>query len=432
MDKIVFGGGFSFVDLFAGCGGLSLGLLKSGWKGFFAVEKSPYAFTTFRHNLIDGNQIIFQDNSNFCDWPDWLEKREWEISDILGRHFDRLCDLRGKIRLLAGGPPCQGFSYAGKRSSTDERNQLFKKYIEFVEILDPAVVLIENVSGMNIPFPESKGGKSYAKKLYDALDQKYHVEQDVLQSSRFGVPQLRPRFITIGFHRQKNVITGSFFEELEKNRLPFLTSKGLSTSFPVSVEEAIGDIHRCYSTRICKDLESPKGLFREISYNERGIRSAYQRLMREHCPPDYQPNSLRLVNHHPGTIEKFRIVRESCRAGVSLSTTERKHLNEHMNIEIKKHSIVFLDKNKPAHTITTLPDDLVHFKQQRVHTVREYARFQSFPDWFEFKGKYTTGGPERKLEVPRYTQVGNAVPPLLAEVIGITIKKILDDSGWQH
>ena len=80
--------------------------------------------------------------------------------------------------------------------------------------------------------------------------------------------------------------------------------------------------------------------------------------------------------------------------------------------------MVILDRNKTSHTLTTLPDDFLHFSEARILTVREYARLQSFPDWFDFKGKYTTGGSRRKDECPRYTQVGNAVPPLLARYLG--------------
>ena len=86
-----------------------------------------------------------------------------------------------------------------------------------------------------------------------------------------------------------------------------------------------------------------------------------------------------------------------------------------------------LDKNSQAPTITSIPDELVHYCEPRILTVREYARIQSFPDWYEFKGKYTSGGARRKKEVPRYTQVGNAVPPLFAEQIGIALMEVLKD-----
>lgn len=88
-----------------------------------------------------------------------------------------------------------------------------------------------------------------------------------------------------------------------------------------------------------------------------------------------------------------------------------------------------LDPNSQSPTITSIPDELVHYCEPRILTVREHARIQSFPDWYEFKGKYTSGGKRRKNEVPRYTQVGNAVPPLFAEQIGRAIKEVLKEDG---
>jgi len=104
-------------------------------------------------------------------------------------------------------------------------------------------------------------------------------------------------------------------------------------------------------------------------------------------------------------------------------------LNDKQKEEIgtKKQAICVLDPKKPSKTLTTLPDDIIHYKEPRILTVRESARIQSFPDDFEFKGKYTTGGMRRKQECPRYTQVGNAVPPLLGEAIGHLIRKIKMD-----
>ncbi len=111
----------------------------------------------------------------------------------------------------------------------------------------------------------------------------------------------------------------------------------------------------------------------------------------------------------------------SCEKGDYLSKKDRDRFG------IKKSSIAILSPDKPSMTITTLPDDLIHYDEPRIHTVREHARLQSFPDWFEFKDKFTTGGVRRKEECPRYTQVGNAIPPLMAEAIGQALKNILDE-----
>ena len=93
---------------------------------------------------------------------------------------------------------------------------------------------------------------------------------------------------------------------------------------------------------------------------------------------------------------------------------------------LKRRGVTVLDANGQAPTITSIPDELVHYEEPRILTVREHARIQSFPDWYEFKGKYTSGGKRRKMEVPRYTQVGNAVPVNLAYEIGLKIIESLE------
>ena len=102
----------TFVDLFAGCGGLSLGLMKAGWHGLFAIEKNIDAFKTLTHNLI-ANKGKIQENPSF-EWPKWLERKPYELRDFIDAHRDQLKILRGSVRLVVGGPPCQGFSFAGK------------------------------------------------------------------------------------------------------------------------------------------------------------------------------------------------------------------------------------------------------------------------------------------------------------------------------
>ena len=126
-----------YIDLFSGCGGLALGLHNAGWKGLFAVEKSKDAFSTLEHNLINKN-------SNFA-WPDWLPKKNHDINNIIEEHEESLKSLRGKISLVAGGPPCQGFSMAGRRKEEDDRNKLIDSYIKFIELVQPQILFFENV-----------------------------------------------------------------------------------------------------------------------------------------------------------------------------------------------------------------------------------------------------------------------------------------------
>lgn len=414
----------TFIDLFSGCGGLSLGLLRSGWRGLFAIEQSPLAFRTLQHNLID------QDEHNIgkprFDWPDWLEKKSFEIKEFVRTQQQKLMELRGKVQLVAGGPPCQGFSFAGKRTGDDPRNELFKYHLEIVEILQPELVLMENVQGIETAFGagkerSGKHRKSYANKIREMLeDHDYEVQQDVLKAVDFGVPQIRPRYFTVGI-RQDLLCYGealNLFSLLSKNRRDFLNRRGLPANRPVTVFDAISDLAVTFKNIVeCKDEESPPG-FKEIIYE--APKTHYQTMMHEGMNGG-PLNSLRLTNHRTETIHKFQKILDTCRKGVQLSAADK------IRLGIKKNAITPLSPDQPSHTITTLPDDLLHYAEPRIHTVREHARLQSFPDWFEFRGKYTTGGDKRTIECPRFTQVGNAVPPLLAEAIGEGLLDILQE-----
>ena len=404
----------TFIDLFSGCGGLSLGLMESGWRGLFAIEQSPDAFKTLKYNLIDKKKAN-QENPRF-DWPGWLHKEPQEIAAFLDNHRSKLKELRGKVQLVAGGPPCQGFSFAGKRSGDDPRNELFKYHLSVVDILKPELVLMENVQGIDIAFGIGKNKKerpkSFASHIRDILaGHDYEIQQHVLRACDFGVPQFRPRYFTLGIRldllgrQAPPCLKTSLYQIREK----FLRQRGLPQDRPVTVAEALSDMATADRMLVdCLDEESAPG-FKEIVYG--GPQTDYQRLMHGN-KNGASPNSLRLVNHRPETIARFQQILDTCRKGVQLSGGDRERLG------IKKTAIVPLAPDQPSHTLTTLPDDLLHYAEPRVHTVREHARLQSFPDWFAFCGKYTTGGGKRAQECPRYTQVGNAVPPLLAEVIG--------------
>ena len=131
------------------------------------------------------------------------------------------------------------------------------------------------------------------------------------------------------------------------------------------------------------------------------------------------PDSHRLVNHRKETIELHEILLAQAPIGKRITPSD--------NIipGLNRRGVTVLSKDGQAPTITSIPDEIVHYSEPRILTVREHARIQSFPDWFEFKGQYTSGGKQRKQEVPRYTQVGNAVPPLFAEQVGLAILEVL-------
>lgn len=405
----------NFVDLCAGCGGLSLGLLNAGWTGLFAVEKNEDAFATLAHNLLGKRRPHFT-------WPSWLERSPHSLEDLTVKHADQLRGLRGQVDLLAGGPPCQGFSTFGRRKAHDPRNQVFRHYLKIVELLQPDMVLMENVRGILSPFkgdgaPKDKNGQPliYAEIIKEALNENYDVWSDIVHSKDFGVPQTRPRFILIGVRKdsRRDRLTIDPFQILARNRPHFLRSIGLKDS-PTTVRQALADL--CKAGHRLEDCSETPG-FQKGAYGNQS--SDYQRLMHGDLNGALA-DSHRFARHRPSTVEKFAWLQSHCDKGKKLEQAER---GIYAN---KKHTTYILHPGLPAPTVTTLPDDMIHYSEPRILTVREMARLQSFPDWFEFKGKYTTGGDRRTKECPRYTQVGNAVPPLLAEAIGIALLDVTD------
>lgn len=404
----------TYIDLFAGCGGLSLGLYNSGkWKGKFAIEKSPDAFATLKYNLIDKN--------NHFDWPSWLTQTNHDINEIIKNYPEELKNLRGKIDLVAGGPPCQGFSTAGKRIENDSRNKLIKSYIKFIRHVQPKVIFFENVKGFTQKFDKNKiKGKVYSEYVKSALEYTpknktylgYNVEGRLIDFSEYGIPQKRTRFILVGIRKDifEKTTSMNFFGHLKKERKKFLINKGIGITN--SLEDAISDLLGINETT-SPDTKSFKTSF----YNK--PKSDYQKLLKG-TYKEKVPNSHRFAKHNISTIEKFKYILKNADKNKTLSDDIKEKFN------LRKRTIIPLSGTTPTPTITTLPDDYIHYCEPRIFTVREYARIQSFNDWYEFKGKYTTGGKNRTKEVPRYSQIGNAIPPLFAEQSGLVLNYILE------
>ncbi|WP_309085780.1 DNA cytosine methyltransferase [Chelativorans sp.] len=415
-----------FVDLFAGCGGLSLGLSLAGLRGLFAIERDAMAFETFAANFRSECPLADLE----FEWPSWLEQRAWGIEELLEEHLSQLKQLRGIVDVLAGGPPCQGFSFAGRRVADDPRNLLFQKYVEAVDAIRPNVLILENVPGMRVvhrpsnvvelPLGPAPTKRSFYDKLVESLDLiEYDVQAVLLDASRFGVPQKRSRLIAIGVRRDLlQWLDGGIdrvFTLLEQAREMQLIELGLAET--ISASEAISDLETTgASLHACEDPESPRG-FLEVRRGE--ATTGYQRLMRGGA--NQLPNSMRLARHRDDVRDRFARILAECRRGVRMDDESRRGYG------LKKHRIYPLSATSPAPTITTLPDDVLHYSEPRILTVRESARLQSFPDWFQFKGKFTTGGDRRTKECPRYTQVGNAVPPYLARAIGAALRRALEE-----
>lgn len=391
-----------YIDIFAGCGGLSTGLLNAGWTGLFAIEKNADAFATLKYNLID--------NKEHFRWPKWLPVKECDINVLLKDHMDDLMALRGKVTLVAGGPPCQGFSMAGKRDKNDQRNKLVKSYIKFIKLVLPQVIIFENVHGFTVNFKGKKGTKQYSSYVERALRRLgYKTMHQIVDMSEYGVPQNRKRFILIAM---RDYFPKDVFETLARNKDAFCLSKGISCT--TSIKDAISDLEQANGSMPSPDTKG----FMAGTYGPE--QSGYQRLMRSGIETTgLIADSHRFVNHRKNTIKLHKELLEKAPVGKRITPSD--NIVENLN----RRGVTVLDANAQAPTVTSIPDELVHYKEPRILTVREHARIQSFPDWFEFKGQYTSGGKRRKQEVPRYTQVGNAVPPLFAEQVGLAILEVL-------
>lgn len=407
--------GLKSIDLFAGCGGLSLGLHYAGWEGLFAIERDPMAFSTFQNNFLESEAPY----RGFAAWPNWLPKQNHDIKELLASDAVRkhLAGLRGSVDLMAGGPPCQGFSVGGRRDGTDERNDLVFHMLDAVELVQPKIVVIENVEGIARPFVARPGEAkaSAAERVLRELKRLgYTGTFQVVRAEAFGVPQYRRRVVIVGF-RDVNATSAQlnklFAEALDhaahRVREAWKLGKGEITAL-----DALSDLHG--GARVtCPDSEK----YESALYTK--ARSAYAVSMRRGFSNKVIPNSHRFSVHGERIKELYSLAHE---------TQEPGRLSKEFLLAngTKKDKKVLIDAALPVSTITTHPDEFIHYAEPRNITVREMARLQSFPDDFTFHGRYTINGPRRRHDVARCSQVGNAVPPLMAQGIGYALLSMMN------
>lgn len=390
---------FNLIDLFSGAGGLSEGLKEAGFNSLFANEIVPIYAKTYQRNHI-GTKVLTSDI------------RTIDANDILS-------DLglqKGQLDLMAGGPPCQGFSInAPVRSSEDKRNHLFREYLRFVDVFAPKVILIENVPGL-VSFEH--GGTLHA--IIESLaDLGYGADVHILGAAFYGVPQMRWRTIIIGVRGkevpQEIFPTPLFHAPIRPNFTSTFDGKQI-VKFPTSesranfttVEEAIGD------------LPPLKNGEKDASIKEYSCppMSEYQKLMRV--------GSTGVYNHEAPKLSAMNMKRLSyIKPGGNWTDIPDDLLPKGMQRARKSDHTMRYGRVRPdglASTILTKCDPhwgaYFHYSQERSFTVREAARIQSFPDHFIFCGN----------TAEQFAQVGNAVPPLLAKSIGLSIINILKKS----
>ncbi|MBE6513460.1 MAG: DNA cytosine methyltransferase [Methanobrevibacter olleyae] len=433
------------IDLFCGAGGMSEGILQAGFKILFSSDINEAVQITYmnRHKQLG----LKQGHDTYYYRAD--------IKDLTGNFINekisKLDIFKNKevpqIDVIFGGPPCQGFSRAGKRDPNDPRNMLFKEYLRVIRELQPKYVVLENVGGFadTILYDfEGITGNIYEKECVpNILKQEFQLinygmlEPQLLNAADYGVPQSRNRMIIIAYK-----------EGMKKPKYPKPTH---NENNRITLLDAIGDLIKDESIKseynpILTEfqLESIKGRTPDIN----GIPISSE---------EYK--NIEISNHLPLIKERFSLFLEGesgsqvkkriLEKGIDL--TDKPKLIEHIanksnlsekeiidkfsrgDVDSKLIQLLLTKKNmrrrlssdEPSGTVLTIPDDYISPFENRTLTVRESARLQSFDDSFEFLGKRTTGGKRRRIEVPQYSQVGNAVPPLLAKAVALELKKVL-------
>jgi DNA (cytosine-5)-methyltransferase 1 len=408
---------FPFIDLFAGCGGLSLGLEQAGFTPVYVNELNKDAMNTYLSN---------REEFTHLSRPEFHSNDIFELSSSRNNLRNLKDNLRktfsikeGELSLVVGGPPCQGYSGIGHRRSYKVNknqipsNHLYREMVKVIKYFQPKAFIFENVRGLITArwTPDGDKGEIFKDVKNEFLKLKnYNISDVLIHSKSYGVPQNRPRVLIIGYHKRSNFKLDE--NKYAKSYIPEPTNdypdpyELLSDLIDVDYEKNF--ITQKYITYPNSDIQTQL----RTKKNKKSFFSKGDRLTEQ----EYSNHSELIKNKFKSMINNNGKIPE--------------------DMKTKKFAQRLIPKkwgtNGPNITATSLPDDYVHFSQPRTFTVREWARFQTFPDWYEFKGKRTTGGirragdPTKNIfdrELPKYTQIGNAVPVELAKKLGIHIKK---------
>lgn len=390
------GDGIIGIDLFAGAGGLSLGAEMAGLRVIFANDVDPWAAATYRFN---NPHTVFD---------------EGPIEDLRADSVLPSFGLEpGDLDVLLGGPPCQGFSiYAPKRDPKDRRNALILEYLRIVRETMPKYLVMENVPGLL-----SLGRGVALRTVYQQLEELgYHVQHRVLLAARYGVPQDRWRLFIIGSRR--DMVPAEFPEPTHHatavanftGGAAWVVSDTDHLPPAVTVREAIGDLPRLNNGGGEDEMPMPKPERSALSDFQRWARGDTEVLYNHVAPRLGAKNMERLSYIKPGG-NWTDIPHHLLPPGM-----QRARKSDHT----KRYGR--LDPDGQSGTILTKADphwgSFFHYEQDRVITPREAARLQSFPDHYRFLGSQSA----------QYTQIGNAVPPLMAKAVVSEILAALEKS----
>jgi len=396
---------YTFIDMFSGAGGFTEGLLLSGSKdsAFKLVCASDiHMHAGMTHENRFKNQMGLE--YEFVVGDIRLASVKKSVKSSISKVTNR-----DDVDVVVGGPPCQGFALFGARNENDPRNDLFKHYLSVINSVSPKYFVMENVPGLKMMY----SGKTVnmIKKAVEALkNPSYKLIGPIdVNASNYGVPQLRDRILFIGCRE----------DMVEIKDIPFIPQK------KVSVREAIDDLS------FLKPWEESNAYREDYQATTQYQEESRSGRLFKRLGIEYEP--LQLLNHQaakhtPDVMARFSLIEQ----GKGLDSIPREVWDRHLSSS--KKWCVKLHPDVPSYTMVTLPDDFVHYKWPRVLTVREVARIQSFDDSFVFLGPRSTGGggvgnKKRSVELPQYSQVGNAVPPLMAKAVGNVLLKHLENSS---
>ncbi len=372
------------IDLFSGCGGMTLGF---GWAGFQSVLASD----------IDENcEKTFA--TNFPEIPFLCG----DLSDFKKEEFDLYIKNNG-IDVITGGPPCQGFSLANKRRNkvaNDPRNGLFFEFVKAIEWYNPKAFVMENVKGV-LSMQKGNVIKQILKEFQHAGTLGYNVELKILKASDYGVPQSRERVIIIGIRKDL----------------------GVQPEFPVKIKDKEVTVDQAISD--LPQIQAGEGS-EKMQYALKP-QNDYQLLMRNNSKTVHNHIAMK---HTKRLIERF----EAIKPGKNLldvwdthGAVQRGNPKEKSKVKFSQNNLRLI-ADKPAPTIAaSFQSNFIHPYLHRNFTAREGARLQSFPDDFVFEGMRTKMSWEKGLS--QYQQIGNAVPPLMAYEIAMTLKKVLENKN---
>lgn len=358
---------YNAIDLFCGCGGFSKGFQQAGFNIRFGIDMWKDATVTYKQNF--PSAVVMNEDIMKISSQDILNKTEMNKEDV---------------DIIIGGPPCQGFSLSGKRMIDDERNKLYKSFVGLVSEIKPKVFVMENVPGLVRLFK----GQVAEQVIEDFTNVGYKVKMRILSADNYGVPQQRKRVFFVGINKEY------FGEEIKYDYpAPFM---GIGTDIPAwTCKDAISDLDF---------VPDDRSLGEKILY-EIEPQCQYQ--------VDMRKNSEFVLNH------SITIHKEKTKEIIALVPDGGNYKSLPKELQgTRKVNIAWtrMDSKKPCFTIDTGHNHHFHYKENRVPTVRESARIQSFPDDFEFIG----------IKTSQLKQVGNAVPPLLAEAIAKSVISILE------